>query len=162
VSALVSRLLNHYWTADDHPAVRQAQVEDWLEDLCDFDLQAIEDACARWRRSWSRRPTPADIVALVREAHAELSNAEPLQIENTSMAPLSVSELAEHRRSLSPFWDLVRRAQRGEDVELLIAERRALTERQFAENPKLRIYEERIEAARRRERQELAQRFHGN
>jgi hypothetical protein len=62
---LVSRLLSHFWTSDDHPTSRQAQIEDWLEDLDDYTPQQVEDACRKWRRSSSRRPTPHDIRKLI-------------------------------------------------------------------------------------------------
>jgi hypothetical protein len=57
----IARLMSHYWTADDHPAARQAQIEDWLEDLSEFGLDVARLACADWRQSQTRRPTPADI-----------------------------------------------------------------------------------------------------
>lgn len=59
---MILRLLSHYWTADDHPATREAQVEDWLEDLIEFDLDVVRDACAEWRRrDENKRPTPGQI-----------------------------------------------------------------------------------------------------
>ncbi len=61
--------MSHYWTADDHPAVRQAQIEDWLEDLCEFGVELVRFACADWRRSQTRRPTPADIRLLAIAEH---------------------------------------------------------------------------------------------
>ncbi len=61
MSETIARLMNHYWTADDHPAVRQAQIEDWLEDLSEFGLGVVRFACGDWRRDQTRRPTPADI-----------------------------------------------------------------------------------------------------
>lgn len=64
VSALVARLLNHYWTANDPPAMRQAQIEDWLEDVTEFSIEHVEGACREWRRSGQRRPLPSDIRTL--------------------------------------------------------------------------------------------------
>jgi hypothetical protein len=64
MAELVARLLSHYWTADDHPAMRQAQAEDWLDDLVEFDLDHVAAACREWRRGNNRRPTPSDIRAL--------------------------------------------------------------------------------------------------
>ncbi len=59
---MVSRLLSHYWTAADAEETRQVQVEDWIEDLGEFDIPVIVEACARWRRQpGGRRPTPGDI-----------------------------------------------------------------------------------------------------
>jgi hypothetical protein len=54
-------LLNHYWTAADHIAVREAQIEDWIDDLIEFGPKIVAEACRRWRNTESRRPTPADI-----------------------------------------------------------------------------------------------------
>jgi hypothetical protein len=65
--ALVARLLTHYWTAAEPIGVRQAQAEDWIEDLCEFLPAQVNEACRRWRRSQSRKPTIADIRALAIE-----------------------------------------------------------------------------------------------
>ena len=64
ISATVARLMNHYWTAADPPAVRQAQLDDWLEDLVEFGPELVRLACVEWRQENSRRPTPADIRLL--------------------------------------------------------------------------------------------------
>jgi hypothetical protein len=64
IAALIARLLSHYWAGDDPPETRRAQAEDWIEDLLDFDLGIVAEACAQWRRGMSRRPTPADIRRL--------------------------------------------------------------------------------------------------
>jgi hypothetical protein len=68
---LVTRLLSHFWTADDDASSRQAQIEDWLEDTDEFSPEAIEDACRKWRRSSNRRPTPHDIRKLAGADDAE-------------------------------------------------------------------------------------------
>jgi hypothetical protein len=67
-AALIARLLNHFWTAADHPAVRQAQIEDWLDDLREFPYDDIRAACRDWRRTHTKRPTIAEIRNLCREA----------------------------------------------------------------------------------------------
>ena len=64
LSAMVSRLLNHYWTGDDPAAVRKAQIADWLEDLREFSLAIVANAIREWRRTETRRPTIADIRKL--------------------------------------------------------------------------------------------------
>src|SRR5262245_12290821 len=64
IAELVARLLTHYWTADDHRAMRQAQAEDWLEDLAEFPVDVVEVACREWRQSSLRRPTPYEIRSL--------------------------------------------------------------------------------------------------
>jgi hypothetical protein len=61
IGALVSRLLSHFWTANDTAEARQLQIQDWLDDLREFGPAVVEGACQRWRRTESRRPTPADI-----------------------------------------------------------------------------------------------------
>ena len=63
-AAMVSRLLSHFWTADDHPEMRAGQIEDWLTDLGGYSLDVLAEACARWRIAESRRPTIADIHKL--------------------------------------------------------------------------------------------------
>lgn len=64
LSAMVSRLLNHFWTGDDPATVRKAQIADWLEDLREFSLVSVENAIREWRRTQIRRPTIADIRKL--------------------------------------------------------------------------------------------------
>ena len=54
----------HYWVADETPAVRSVQLEDWLEDLSEFSTAAVAAACREWRQTKSKRPTPADIRKL--------------------------------------------------------------------------------------------------
>ncbi len=61
IAALIARLMGHYWTADDDPASRRAQAEDWIDDLIEFDVGDVQNACVEWRRSQSRRPTPSDV-----------------------------------------------------------------------------------------------------
>jgi hypothetical protein len=64
---LVSRLLSHYWTADDREETREAQVEDWIDDLREFGPAIVSEACAMWRRGNRNRPTPSDIRKLALE-----------------------------------------------------------------------------------------------
>lgn len=78
VAELVTRLMLHYWRENDDPAARQAQIEDWIEDLIEFPVECVEDACRQWRRTpGGRRPTPGDIrslaIAAVREIRLALS-----------------------------------------------------------------------------------------
>lgn len=77
VSALVARLLRHYWTADDDPATRQAQIEDWIDDLGEFPSEIVEEACRMWRRANKHRPTPAEIRSL---ALAENAYRQPVAL----------------------------------------------------------------------------------
>ena len=67
ISLLVTKLLSHYWTSEEHAAARQAQVEDWIDDLVEFGSGVVQEACAEWRRSETRRPLPADIRKLCAE-----------------------------------------------------------------------------------------------
>ena len=55
----MTRLLNHYWSAADPANVRQAQVEDYLEDLREFGAASVERACHDWRQSQpGKKPAP--------------------------------------------------------------------------------------------------------
>lgn len=65
VSAKLAALMAHYWTPDDHPAVRQAQLGDWLEDLGDYSIDEVAAACKWWRQRYNRRPTPADLLSYI-------------------------------------------------------------------------------------------------
>ncbi len=67
IAALVSRLLSHYWTADDREETREAQIEDWILDLEQFGSDIVSRATGRWRLTENRRPTPADIVKIAIE-----------------------------------------------------------------------------------------------
>ena len=67
ISLLVTKLLSHYWTAEEHAAARQAQVEDWIDDLVEFGSGVVQVACTEWRRTEHRRPLPADIRKLCQE-----------------------------------------------------------------------------------------------
>ena len=47
--------------------MRQAQIEDWLEDLIEFGPADVAEACREWRQDTTqatRRPTPTDIRRL--------------------------------------------------------------------------------------------------
>jgi hypothetical protein len=71
IAELISRLLVHYWTADDPVETRTVQFEDWLEDLGQFPPVTVEEACRQWRRSRRHRPTPSDIRWLCLNIAAE-------------------------------------------------------------------------------------------
>lgn len=77
IAATISRLMSHYWTADDPIESRREQIIDWIEDLIEFGAAAVADACREWRQTQSRRPTPADIRKLciaeqIRQREAEI------------------------------------------------------------------------------------------
>jgi hypothetical protein len=62
---LIARLLVHYWTENMPASMREAQAQDWLDDLREFGAEVVAEACRRWRRQpGGRRPTPGDIRAL--------------------------------------------------------------------------------------------------
>src|ERR1051326_7579990 len=66
IAALVTRLLSHYWTADEPAAVREAQIEDWLDDLHEFPLALIEEAYRRGARGNGRGLRPAGISGVAK------------------------------------------------------------------------------------------------
>lgn len=68
IAERVTTLLSHYWTAGDDPAIRRLQIHDWLADLGEFPAAIVADACQRWRRTESKRPTIADLRKLCLEA----------------------------------------------------------------------------------------------
>lgn len=63
-AAVIGRLLAHYWASDEPPALRRVIADDWLEDLEEFGPELVGTACREWRRTQTRRPTPADMRAL--------------------------------------------------------------------------------------------------
>jgi len=55
----------HYWTAQQLPdTARAAIAQDWVDDLAEFSPEIVAEACTAWRRSQTRRPTPADLREL--------------------------------------------------------------------------------------------------
>jgi hypothetical protein len=93
IAATISRLLAHFWTADDPPAVRQAQIEDWLEDLREFGPAIVVDACREWRRTKTRRPAPSEIRLMCIAAQRELA-------ERLALPPSSPIAMEEYARSV--------------------------------------------------------------
>ncbi len=88
-------MMGHYWTADDHPAARQAQIEDWLEDLDEFDVAIVRAACREWRQTQSRRPTPADIRFLaIGEVRRCNPDPEPVYLPPPEPKPKTAEDLA--------------------------------------------------------------------
>jgi len=59
--------LSHYFQTGESSEVREAALADWVFTLMPFPGDAIQAACRRYIAERSRRPTPAEIVAIVRE-----------------------------------------------------------------------------------------------
>jgi hypothetical protein len=83
VAEQIWRLMTHYWTADDHPAVRQAQIDDWLDDMTEFGPEIVRQACAEWRQTQTRRPTPAELRAIA----AQIQQRNRLEIRALEVLP---------------------------------------------------------------------------
>jgi hypothetical protein len=85
--------MNHYWTANDPVAMRQAQIEDWIEDLVEFPIECIEEACREWRRQPdNRRPTPGEIRSLAM-AHQQRRNRGVIALPAPDVWELSYGDL---------------------------------------------------------------------
>lgn len=67
IATLISRLLAHYWAANEDTRLRAAIADDWLGDLREFDADIVDAACTEWRRMQDRRPTISNIRKLCRE-----------------------------------------------------------------------------------------------
>lgn len=95
ISAIVTRLLAHYWTADEHPRVRQAQLEDWLEDLVEFGPAIVAAACRDYRQSGAahRRPIPIDIRRLCIETQRGLAEQKTLTDEHNKRWPTWLEDI---------------------------------------------------------------------
>lgn len=88
LAEMISRLLSHYWTPDDDPAIRRAQMRDWIEDLSEFPLALVAEACRDWRRQpGGRRPTPGDIYQLCAAEQTRLRRHQDVIREATSYLP---------------------------------------------------------------------------
>jgi hypothetical protein len=146
VVLLVSRMMNHYWTDRDHLATRQAEIEDWLDDLVEFPLGAIEGAIITWRRNERRKPTPADIRKLILPDPPKQDEGGGSALKQYPQSRLSLGQLEKHRNAIAPLWDLVRRAKLGEDPDMLIAERRRMSAEMLERDPELRRINERIKS----------------
>lgn len=93
IASLVAKLLGHYWTADEPARLRQAQIEDWVEDLNDFDPGVVEQACRDWRRGSDRRPVPSEIRRMCIEE--ETSRAERKQLGRRGLSETEITQTAD-------------------------------------------------------------------
>jgi hypothetical protein len=66
IGGAVHTLLSFYYVPGEDQRVVAAQGRMWVEDLRGFPRHVIEAALRDWRRSETRRPTPADIIKLCR------------------------------------------------------------------------------------------------
>ena len=69
--ARILALLSHFRAEPNPPQVEQMIADDWAEDLGEFPIWAVEQACRQWRRTRKWRPQICEMVALCREAVAE-------------------------------------------------------------------------------------------
>jgi hypothetical protein len=69
--ARVLALLSHFRAEANPPQIEQAMADDWAEDLAEFPMWAVEEACRSWRRTRKWRPQICEILALCRESVGE-------------------------------------------------------------------------------------------
>lgn len=111
IAAHISRLMAHYWAANEDPRLRAAVAQDWLDDLAIFHEAIVAEACRDWRQGESRRPTPSDIRKLCLESTKE---PEP---PPSAPPPETAEELQarlEHRREMGDLFGVWQRMHRGE------------------------------------------------
>jgi hypothetical protein len=149
----IAGLLSHYWTTDDDRATRRAQIHNWIEDLKEYPLGAVEGALITWRRSQTKRPTPADIRRLI-EPDPKPQTEGGAAYKQFPKSKLTQYQLQKHRQSIAKYWDLVRRARNGEDPEMLIAERKRSTAEDYDRDPELQIINAIIVAEEKEERED--------
>lgn len=67
IAAALSRLALHYWRPDFTPSQAALLIEDFLDDLKDFSVQQVINACAEYRRDGSNKffPTPGALMEAV-------------------------------------------------------------------------------------------------
>jgi hypothetical protein len=90
VAEEITRLLSHYrMTADDNvdPALQQAVLEDWLEDLAEFSPADVRVACREWRQNNKWRPKISEIRALALAERHRAHNARGDLLPAPSMSP---------------------------------------------------------------------------
>jgi len=94
IAALVTALLTHYGTTNEPAAVRRREMQDWLDDLVEFDVDIVADACTDWRRRpGGRRPTPGDIRSLCVERQSERNEARRLTDERATRWPAWLEDM---------------------------------------------------------------------
>ena len=91
-------------------------LKDYLADIQDFPLEAIQKACAEWRKSGSTRfPTPGQLIPLIRQhvAAPTPERAEPWKpLSDLAYDELSLRDKIRHhrilaneaRRKAGPMW----------------------------------------------------------
>ena len=67
IAPSIGILLALYWQPDEAPGTRLAIAEAWLEELVEFEMTVVAEACRDWRRSQTRRPLLAEIFKSCRE-----------------------------------------------------------------------------------------------
>ena len=87
-------LLTHYYMPDLPEEIREAQANDWFEDLAEFGPGVVEVACRQWRRMESWRPTPADIRDLANRELRRRQHEE--QRQRMRLIELRRNQLADH------------------------------------------------------------------
>jgi len=72
---MLTTLMSLYWTADETIELREAQMQMWLTDLAEFDLECITYAVTEWRQEETRRPVPAELRRLAIQAQRKRDEA---------------------------------------------------------------------------------------
>jgi hypothetical protein len=113
-------LLNHYWTAADPPAMRQAQIEDWLEDLIEFGPAVVAESLREWRRMpVNRRPVPGEIRKLCIESQTMRQERQKPGPSNLDEYARSVGWASEDERMAAIDRDKRERKARYERARLV-------------------------------------------
>jgi len=99
ISSLIARLMNHYWTGDDPPEIRRAQAEDWIDDLVELGPDIVAFACGEWRRTKSKRPTPAEIrIIAIAEQRERAAHSDAPQISDGQRQAMRERRAADRQR----------------------------------------------------------------
>jgi hypothetical protein len=61
IASRIVSLMAHYWTPKMGEAVWTSVTRDWIADLGEFPVWAIEKACETWRRRETKRPMPSEL-----------------------------------------------------------------------------------------------------
>lgn len=84
-------------------SMREAQAQDWLEDLREFGAEVVEAACREWRRKpGGRRPTPGDIRALCIDEKERRDRPCVRALPPPPADTRTLEEIAATRRELAP------------------------------------------------------------
>jgi hypothetical protein len=88
LKARIATLLSHYYHATNDVNINMAVATDWVDCLRVFPQAAIEKACAQWRDTEKRKPTPSDIRSKAIAAFGEIEWNKLMRLKELAELPI--------------------------------------------------------------------------